>query len=194
MLPGKVQAHTSQRRCCCFGRSLIQHPQDQTASQLDGWEEKLGSGTSPPSPKFPWPKPSNNYPKRLWIERWVYIWSWLYLKFHNITGLICSMNILQSNQCWYFSFEISYLCLKHHSVYDSRDKGVSLRISFIEAYDPQSYTYNVTPQKRRRRRYTYNAYMPVQVLDFAAFSEPEYDLPIFCANAFTTPAQSIVVL
>jgi phytochromobilin:ferredoxin oxidoreductase len=35
---------------------------------------------------------------------------------------------------------------------------------------------------------------PLQVLDFAAFSEPEYDLPIFCANAFTTPAQSIVVL
>jgi hypothetical protein len=34
----------------------------------------------------------------------------------------------------------------------------------------------------------------LQVLDFAAFSEPEYDLPIFCANAFTTPAQSIVVL
>ncbi|KAF7040165.1 hypothetical protein CFC21_050086 [Triticum aestivum] len=37
-------------------------------------------------------------------------------------------------------------------------------------------------------------HMPMQVLDFAAFSEPEYDLPIFCANAFTTPAQSIVVL
>ncbi|PUZ53004.1 hypothetical protein GQ55_5G019400 [Panicum hallii var. hallii] len=34
----------------------------------------------------------------------------------------------------------------------------------------------------------------VQVLDFAAFSEPEYDLPIFCANAFTSPARSIVVL
>uniref|UniRef100_A0A453GMV2 Uncharacterized protein n=1 Tax=Aegilops tauschii subsp. strangulata TaxID=200361 RepID=A0A453GMV2_AEGTS len=35
MLPGKVQAHTSQRRCCCFGCSLIHRPQDQTASQLD---------------------------------------------------------------------------------------------------------------------------------------------------------------
>lgn len=35
---------------------------------------------------------------------------------------------------------------------------------------------------------------PSQVLDFAAFSEPEYDLPIFCANAFTSPVQSIVVL
>ncbi|WVZ67421.1 hypothetical protein U9M48_016497 [Paspalum notatum var. saurae] len=34
----------------------------------------------------------------------------------------------------------------------------------------------------------------VQVLDFAGFSEPEYDLPIFCANAFTSPARSIVVL
>jgi hypothetical protein len=33
----------------------------------------------------------------------------------------------------------------------------------------------------------------MQVLDFAAFSEPEYDLPIFCANAFTSPARSIVV-
>lgn len=34
----------------------------------------------------------------------------------------------------------------------------------------------------------------MQVLDFAAFSEPEYDLPIFCANAFSSPARSIVVL
>ena len=31
-------------------------------------------------------------------------------------------------------------------------------------------------------------------VDFAAFSEPEYDLPIFYTNAFTTPTQSIVVL
>jgi phytochromobilin:ferredoxin oxidoreductase len=37
-------------------------------------------------------------------------------------------------------------------------------------------------------------HIPMQVLDFAAFSEPEYDLPIFCANVFTTHAQSIVVL
>lgn len=42
-------------------------------------------------------------------------------------------------------------------------------------------------------------HMPMQVLDFAAFSELEYDLPIFCANAFTTEydlnlKQSIVVL
>jgi hypothetical protein len=36
--------------------------------------------------------------------------------------------------------------------------------------------------------------MMLQVLDFAAFSEPEYNLPIFCANAFTSPARSIVVL
>jgi hypothetical protein len=36
--------------------------------------------------------------------------------------------------------------------------------------------------------------MMMQVLDFGAFSEPEYDLPIFCANAFTSPARSIVVL
>ncbi|KAJ1287054.1 hypothetical protein BS78_03G401200 [Paspalum vaginatum] len=35
---------------------------------------------------------------------------------------------------------------------------------------------------------------PSQVLDFAGFLEPEYDLPIFCANAFTSPARSIVVL
>lgn len=37
-------------------------------------------------------------------------------------------------------------------------------------------------------------HMLMQVLDFAAFSEPEYDLPIFCANAFSSPARSIVVL
>ncbi|XP_044966831.1 uncharacterized protein LOC123426972 isoform X1 [Hordeum vulgare subsp. vulgare] len=41
---GKVQAHTSQRRCYCVGCSLTQHPQDQTASQLDSRKEELCSG------------------------------------------------------------------------------------------------------------------------------------------------------
>uniref|UniRef100_A0A5B6ZGD9 Phytochromobilin:ferredoxin oxidoreductase n=1 Tax=Davidia involucrata TaxID=16924 RepID=A0A5B6ZGD9_DAVIN len=34
----------------------------------------------------------------------------------------------------------------------------------------------------------------MQVLDFAAFPEPEFDLPIFCANFFTTATINIVVL
>ncbi|XP_020275532.1 phytochromobilin:ferredoxin oxidoreductase, chloroplastic isoform X2 [Asparagus officinalis] len=34
----------------------------------------------------------------------------------------------------------------------------------------------------------------MQVLDFAVLPEPEYDLPIFCANFFTTASLSIVVL
>ncbi|KAA8549843.1 hypothetical protein F0562_001527 [Nyssa sinensis] len=34
----------------------------------------------------------------------------------------------------------------------------------------------------------------MQVLDFAVFPEPEFDLPIFCANFFTTATTNIVVL
>lgn len=34
----------------------------------------------------------------------------------------------------------------------------------------------------------------IHVLDLAVFSKPEFDLPIFCANCFTTPRISIVVL
>ncbi|KAI4306636.1 hypothetical protein L6164_029897 [Bauhinia variegata] len=34
----------------------------------------------------------------------------------------------------------------------------------------------------------------MQVLDFAVFPEAEYDVPIFCANFFTTSASNIVVL
>ncbi|KAM7497110.1 hypothetical protein LguiA_021524 [Lonicera macranthoides] len=34
----------------------------------------------------------------------------------------------------------------------------------------------------------------MQVLDFAVFPEPEYDLPIFCANFFTTANMNIIVL
>ncbi|XP_031474281.1 phytochromobilin:ferredoxin oxidoreductase, chloroplastic isoform X2 [Nymphaea colorata] len=34
----------------------------------------------------------------------------------------------------------------------------------------------------------------LQVLDFAAFPEPEFDLPIFCANFFTAAERNIVVL
>lgn len=50
------------------------------------------------------------------------------------------------------------------------------------------------PKVRLLRSLTIEKENSVQVLDFAAFSEPEYDLPIFCANAFTSPVQSIVVL
>lgn len=34
----------------------------------------------------------------------------------------------------------------------------------------------------------------VQVLDFAVFPKPEFDLPIFCANFFTTASINIIVL
>lgn len=34
----------------------------------------------------------------------------------------------------------------------------------------------------------------MQVLDFAAFPKPEYDLPIFCANFFTASSTNIIVL
>ncbi|BAS76226.1 Os01g0949400 [Oryza sativa Japonica Group] len=50
------------------------------------------------------------------------------------------------------------------------------------------------PKIRLLRSLTIEKKNSYQVLDFAAFSEPEYDLPIFCANVFTTHAQSIVVL
>ena len=141
--------------------------------------------------KFTCPKPSNNYPRRLWTERWVYMWSWLYLnitalicsiwlhlKFHNITGFICSMNIVQSNQWWYFPFEISYLCfITQFMTEGTRECHWGFHLSRLMIHQA-----------------ILIMHMPMQVLDFAAFSEPEYDLPIFCANAFTTPAQSIVVL
>ncbi|RVW54231.1 hypothetical protein CK203_080140 [Vitis vinifera] len=34
----------------------------------------------------------------------------------------------------------------------------------------------------------------MQILDFAVFPEQEFDLPIFCANFFTTPTTNIIVL
>lgn len=34
----------------------------------------------------------------------------------------------------------------------------------------------------------------LQVLDFAAFPKPEFDVPIFCANFFTNASMNIVVL
>ncbi|KAJ1287053.1 hypothetical protein BS78_03G401200 [Paspalum vaginatum] len=51
-----------------------------------------------------------------------------------------------------------------------------------------------TSKIRLLRSLTIEQKNSIQVLDFAGFLEPEYDLPIFCANAFTSPARSIVVL
>ncbi|XP_077219276.1 phytochromobilin:ferredoxin oxidoreductase, chloroplast / phytochromobilin synthase (HY2) [Tasmannia lanceolata] len=50
------------------------------------------------------------------------------------------------------------------------------------------------PKIRLLRSLTIEGGQSMQVLDFAAFPEPEFDLPIFCANFFTGATTNIVVL
>ncbi|THU44558.1 hypothetical protein C4D60_Mb02t08640 [Musa balbisiana] len=50
------------------------------------------------------------------------------------------------------------------------------------------------PKIRLVRSLTVEGNRAMQVLDFAVFPEPEFDLPIFCANFFTNASLSIVVL
>lgn len=50
------------------------------------------------------------------------------------------------------------------------------------------------PKIRLLRSLTIDGGESVQVLDFGVFSEPEFDLPIFCANFFTASSMNIVVL
>ncbi|KAH9741595.1 Phytochromobilin:ferredoxin oxidoreductase [Citrus sinensis] len=44
------------------------------------------------------------------------------------------------------------------------------------------------------KRHAVLAPSPLQVLDFAVFPKPEFDVPIFCANFFTAASTNIVVL
>ncbi|XP_068660554.1 phytochromobilin:ferredoxin oxidoreductase, chloroplastic [Aristolochia californica] len=50
------------------------------------------------------------------------------------------------------------------------------------------------PKVRLQRSLTIDGGQAMQVLDFAAFPEPEFNLPIFCANFFTASGMNIVVL
>ncbi|XP_010924239.1 phytochromobilin:ferredoxin oxidoreductase, chloroplastic isoform X4 [Elaeis guineensis] len=50
------------------------------------------------------------------------------------------------------------------------------------------------PKIRLLRSLTVEGSQAMKVLDFAAFSKPEFDLPIFCANFFLNANLSIVVL
>ncbi|XP_020571277.1 phytochromobilin:ferredoxin oxidoreductase, chloroplastic isoform X1 [Phalaenopsis equestris] len=50
------------------------------------------------------------------------------------------------------------------------------------------------PKIRHLRSLSIEGSPAMQVLDFAAFPEPKFDIPIFCANFFTTSALSIIVL
>ncbi|XP_048139746.1 phytochromobilin:ferredoxin oxidoreductase, chloroplastic isoform X1 [Rhodamnia argentea] len=50
------------------------------------------------------------------------------------------------------------------------------------------------PKIRLLRSLSIQGSKGLQVLDFAMFPEPEYDLPIFCANFFTAAETNIVVL
>ncbi|WOL12474.1 phytochromobilin:ferredoxin oxidoreductase, chloroplastic [Canna indica] len=50
------------------------------------------------------------------------------------------------------------------------------------------------PKIRLLRSLTIEGNPTMKVLDFAVFPEPEFDLPIFCANYFATASLSIVLL
>ncbi|KAL8122212.1 phytochromobilin:ferredoxin oxidoreductase, chloroplastic isoform X2 [Apium graveolens] len=50
------------------------------------------------------------------------------------------------------------------------------------------------PKIRLLRSFTFEVSGVNQVLDFAVFPEPEFDLPIFCANFYSTASTNIVVL
>lgn len=50
------------------------------------------------------------------------------------------------------------------------------------------------PKIRLLRSMCVEGNQTMKVLDFAAFPKPEFDLPIFCANFFTTAGMNIVVL
>ncbi|XP_058078486.1 phytochromobilin:ferredoxin oxidoreductase, chloroplastic isoform X4 [Magnolia sinica] len=50
------------------------------------------------------------------------------------------------------------------------------------------------PKIRMLRSLTIEGGQSMQVLDFAVFPEPEFDLPIFCANFFTAASMNIIVL
>ncbi|KAG9443621.1 hypothetical protein H6P81_014961 [Aristolochia fimbriata] len=50
------------------------------------------------------------------------------------------------------------------------------------------------PKVRLQRSLTIDGGQSMQVLDFAAIPEPEFDLPIFCANFFTASDMNIVIL
>ncbi|KAH7667864.1 Phytochromobilin:ferredoxin oxidoreductase protein [Dioscorea alata] len=50
------------------------------------------------------------------------------------------------------------------------------------------------PKIRLLRSLTIDGGSAMQVLDFAGIPEPMFDMPIFCANFFTIPSLSIIVL
>ncbi|XP_038972871.1 phytochromobilin:ferredoxin oxidoreductase, chloroplastic isoform X2 [Phoenix dactylifera] len=67
----------------------------------------------------------------------------------------------------------------------------------IKAKDDKTMLHGLSfsaPKIRLLRSLTIEGSEAVKVLDFAAFSKPEFDLPIFCANFFLNASLSIVVL
>ncbi|KAK4768990.1 hypothetical protein SAY86_027140 [Trapa natans] len=54
--------------------------------------------------------------------------------------------------------------------------------------------YEAPPKIRLLRSLSIHGNDGMQVLDFGVYPEPEYDLPIFCANFFSSSTTSIVVL
>ncbi|XP_072985407.1 phytochromobilin:ferredoxin oxidoreductase, chloroplastic [Typha latifolia] len=71
------------------------------------------------------------------------------------------------------------------------------KFKFVKAKDDKTILNALSfcaPKIRLLRSLTIEDSSAMQVLDYAVFSKPEYDLPIFCANFFTTATRSIVVL
>ncbi|CAN6485921.1 unnamed protein product [Victoria cruziana] len=71
------------------------------------------------------------------------------------------------------------------------------KFSFMKALDGQTELRTLSfhaPKIRYIRSLEIDGGPLMQVLDFAAFAEPEFDLPIFCANFFTAADRNIVLL
>ncbi|KAK9273959.1 hypothetical protein L1049_018771 [Liquidambar formosana] len=69
--------------------------------------------------------------------------------------------------------------------------------SYMKAMDGKSELHMLSfqaPKIRLLRSMSIEGTEAMQVLDFAVFPKPEYDLPIFCANFFTASTMNIIVL
>ncbi|XP_012088631.1 phytochromobilin:ferredoxin oxidoreductase, chloroplastic isoform X4 [Jatropha curcas] len=93
----------------------------------------------------------------------------------------------------------SSLSLKHSSLTtlitpinnNWRSRKIKSRVLQVSAFSYQKFIHFALNETKRQ---TVLVPSPLQVLDFAVFARPEFDVPIFCANFFTTASMNIIVL
>lgn len=113
------------------------------------------------------------------------------------TGVQCMVRPVMAGESFSYKEFIHFALEETNKYTDLKPSTLQDNFSWLTAVDGKAQLQMLafeSPKIRLLRSLSIEGSDGMKVLDFAVFPRPEFDLPIFCANFFTTATTNIVVL